>query len=107
MAARKRSDTMKLRRLKPALSNRFTAGLPFPREGKKPGRPVRPERDCGDLLSQMSSLLTRCLILSLLLLALAASASARQLKIQKFSAEIFVQPDSSLDVTETIEANFI
>ena len=30
-----------------------------------------------------------------------------QLKIQKFSAEIFVQPDSALDVTETIEANFI
>jgi uncharacterized membrane protein len=38
---------------------------------------------------------------------LASSASARQLKIDKFSAEIFVQPDSSLDVTETIEANFI
>ena len=30
-----------------------------------------------------------------------------QLKIEKFSAEIFVQPDSTLDVTETIEANFI
>ena len=26
---------------------------------------------------------------------------------QKFSAEIFVQPDSALDVTETIEADFI
>ena len=37
----------------------------------------------------------------------AESASARQLQIQKFSAEIFVQPDASLDVTETIEANFI
>ncbi len=46
-------------------------------------------------------------MLALLAIALAASASARQLKIEKFSAEIFVQPDSTLDVTETIEANFI
>jgi uncharacterized membrane protein len=45
--------------------------------------------------------------LALLVMALAASTSARQLKIEKFSAEIFVQPDSSLDVTETIEVNFI
>jgi hypothetical protein len=40
-------------------------------------------------------------------LAAAAPASARQLKIEKFSAEIFVQPDSTLDVTETIDVNFI
>src|ERR1019366_8486825 len=46
-------------------------------------------------------------VLAVLVVSLAASASARQLKIQKFSAEIFVQPDSALDVTETIEANFI
>jgi uncharacterized membrane protein len=46
-------------------------------------------------------------LLAVLLAALAAPASARQLKIQKFSAEIFVQPDAALDVTETIEANFI
>jgi uncharacterized membrane protein len=46
-------------------------------------------------------------VLALLLMALAASASARQLKIQKFSAEIFVQPDATLDVTETINVNFI
>ena len=39
--------------------------------------------------------------------SLAAPAAARQLKIQKFSAEIFVQSDSALDVTETIEAHFI
>ena len=39
--------------------------------------------------------------------ALAASGFRAELKIQKFSAEIFVQPDSSLDVTETIEADFI
>jgi len=45
--------------------------------------------------------------LALLAIALAAGASARQLKIEKFSAEIFVQPDSSLDVTETIQAKFI
>ena len=37
----------------------------------------------------------------------APAVAARQLKIQKFSAEIFVQSDSALDVTETIEANFI
>ena len=45
--------------------------------------------------------------LAVLVVFLAAPAFARQLRIQKFSAEIFVQPDSSLDVTETIEANFI
>jgi uncharacterized membrane protein YgcG len=49
----------------------------------------------------------RAACLSVLACALASSASARQLKIQKFSSEIFVQPDSALDVTETIEANFI
>ena len=48
-----------------------------------------------------------CAAAGLLALALAASASARQLKIEKFSAEIFVQPDSTLDVTETIDVNFI
>jgi len=42
-----------------------------------------------------------------ILLTLAASASARELKIQQFSAKIFVETDSSLNVTETIEANFI
>ena len=39
--------------------------------------------------------------------AFAAPGFARQLRIEKFSAEIFVQPDSTLDVTETIEVNFI
>ncbi|HWF12119.1 MAG TPA: DUF2207 domain-containing protein [Candidatus Acidoferrales bacterium] len=48
-------------------------------------------------------------VAAILLLALlfAATASAREIKIEKFSAEIFVQQDSTLDVTETIEANFI
>ena len=45
--------------------------------------------------------------LAALVFVLGPSASARQLKIQKFSAEIFVQSDAELDVTETIEANFI
>ena len=36
-----------------------------------------------------------------------APAAARQLKIQKFTTEVFVQQDSALNVTETIEANFI
>jgi uncharacterized membrane protein YgcG len=53
------------------------------------------------------TLLARAAWVAVLACALAASASARQLKIQKFSAEIFVQPDAALDVTETIEANFI
>jgi len=47
------------------------------------------------------------LFLFVLASAASPSASARQLKIEKFSAEIFVQADSTLDVTETIEANFI
>ena len=43
----------------------------------------------------------------LFVLAFAATASARELKIEKFSAEIFVQPDASLEVNETIDVNFI
>lgn len=46
-------------------------------------------------------------LLAAMVVALAAPAAARQLKIEKFSAEIFVQSDSTVDVTETIEANFI
>ena len=53
------------------------------------------------------NLFLRTSLLALLLVALAASASARTLNIERFSAEIIVEPDSSLDVTETIEANFI
>jgi uncharacterized membrane protein len=75
----------------------FAAGL-------KPGPPKRigncPQR-------ALRRLFRRASLLALLVIALAASASARQLKIEKFSAEIFVHPDSTLDVTETIEANFI
>jgi uncharacterized membrane protein len=52
-------------------------------------------------------LLRSAAMLAVLAISVAASASARQLKIQKFSAEIFVQQDSSLDITETVEANFI
>ncbi len=52
-------------------------------------------------------LFLRASLLALVAIALAAPVSARQLKIEKFSAEIFVQPDSSLDVTETIQANFL
>jgi uncharacterized membrane protein YgcG len=36
-----------------------------------------------------------------------APAAARELRIRKFSAELFVQPDAALGVTETIEAQFI
>jgi len=63
------------------------------------------------MVSAMSNrkhmLLLRAAVLALLAMAFSAGASARQLQIEKFYAEIFVQPDSSLDVTETIEANFI
>jgi len=55
----------------------------------------------------MRNVLRRCACALALLLALAASTSARELKIQQFSAKIFVETDSSLNVTETIEANFI
>ncbi len=77
-----------LQRLKPACSSALAAGL-------MPG----PPKHCQSLL--------RLALFLLFAFALATSASARQLKIEKFSAEIFVQPDSTLDVTETIEVNFI
>jgi hypothetical protein len=46
-------------------------------------------------------------VLALLLFTLPATASARELRIERFSSEIFVQSDATLDVTETIDANFI
>src|SRR6266568_3591114 len=46
-------------------------------------------------------------LLAAIVIAFATPAAARQLKIQKFSSELFVQPDSTLNVTETIEVNFI
>jgi uncharacterized membrane protein YgcG len=52
-------------------------------------------------------LLRSAALLAAMVVASAAPTAARELKIQKFSAEIFVQPDSALNVTETIEANFI
>jgi hypothetical protein len=55
----------------------------------------------------VSRLARAVLLPAFFLLALSAPASARQLKIEKFSAEIFVQPDATLDVSETIDANFI
>jgi uncharacterized membrane protein len=79
---------VELQRLKPACCGKLTAGL-------KPG----PPKHCQRIL--------RLALLLLFVISLAASASARQLKIEKFSAEIFVQPDATLDVTETIKVNFI
>lgn len=86
--ARQMRGPVKLQRLKPVRCSEFAAGL-------KPGPPT----PCKSLV--------RLALLLLFSFALAASASARTLKIEKFSAEIIVEPDSSLDVTETIEANFI
>jgi uncharacterized membrane protein len=79
---------VELQRLKQVGWSKFTAGL-------KPG----PPKHCQSLV--------RLALLLLFVISLAASASARQLKIEKFSAEIFVQPDATLDVTETIKVNFI
>ena len=87
--ARQMRGPVELQRLKkPLCCGKFAAGL-------KPG----PPNHCQSPV--------RLALFLLFAFALASSASARQLKIEKFSAEIFVQPDSSLDVTETIEANFI
>jgi hypothetical protein len=94
---RRNRNQTRLQRLKPVFAGGFAAGL-------KPGPPKR----IGNYRqSALHKLFRRVCVLALLGIALAASASARQLKIEKFSAEIFVQPDSTLDVTETIEANFI
>ena len=82
--AKKMRGPVELQRLKPVC----TAGL-------KPGPP------------RQNNLFQCFTLLVLLVFASAASASARELKIEKFYAEIFVQPDATLDVTETIEANFI
>lgn len=59
------------------------------------------------LSSRKRSRFLRTSLLALALLVLAASASGRQLKIDSFSAKIFVQPDATLEVNETIEADFI
>jgi uncharacterized membrane protein YgcG len=49
-----------------------------------------------------------CLVaMASLLFASALPASARELKIENFSAEIFIQSDASLEVNETIDVNFI
>lgn len=86
-----------LQRLKPLSCTGVAAGL----------EPGPPDRTGMDLLGALRRLFQRASFMALLALVLAASASARQLKIEKFSAEIFVQPDSTLDVTETIDVNFI
>ena len=91
------SGSVELQRLKPVCCTQFSAGL-------KPGPPNPVGNSRRGSLSRLSQ---RAAFVALLAFGLVASASARQLKIQKFSAEIFVQPDSTLDVTETIEANFI
>ena len=46
-------------------------------------------------------------LLAVIWAVFAVPAAARELKIQKFSAEVFVQQDSALNVTETIDVNFI
>jgi uncharacterized membrane protein len=86
-----------LQRLKPVGSNALPPRL----------KPEPPKHT--DVCSRRTprTFLQRAAILALLAFSLAASASARELKIEKFSAEVFVQQDATLDVTETIEVNFI
>ena len=99
-----------LQRLKPLGTGVLTAGLKPgpPKAGPPKANPpkTRPEAEPKQI-PRAITILQRFALLSFLAVGLAAPASARQLKIEKFSAEIFVEPDSSLDVTETIEANFI
>ena len=45
--------------------------------------------------------------ITVLALAVTIPAAGRELRIDKFAAEIFVQPDSAVNVTETIQVNFI
>jgi len=68
----------------------------------KPRCHPRRWRDC----FSFATLLFATLLLAIVAL-FASPGAARQLKIQKFSGEVFVQQDSVLNVTETIEVNFI
>ena len=89
---------MQPQRLKSVCSARLQAGTADTRSKCPPE---------GGRYKNLYRVLHRASMAALLVIALAASASARELKIQKFSAEIFVQPDATLDVTETIDVHFI
>jgi hypothetical protein len=89
---------MKLQLLKPGFARAFSAGL-------KPG-PPKSTRSRRCTLAWLARL-ARHFLLAFFAIAFAGAASARELRIQKFTAEVIVEPDSSLGVTETIEANFI
>jgi uncharacterized membrane protein len=52
-------------------------------------------------------LFIRLAFLALLAVVLSIPASAKELQIQKFNAEVIVEPDASVGVTENIEVNFI
>ncbi len=92
-------DRKELQQLKPVLLNAMSAGL---KPACAAGRPGPPK------LRHFLQRFTRVAgIFILLATGLAATASARELKIQKFNADIIVEPDASIGVTETIEANFI
>lgn len=88
-----------LGRLKAEASSALAAGWKLARSSR-----TRTDVDSRRTLRQW---FLRTSLLTLFLSVLAASAFARQLKIDSFSAKIFVQPDATLDVNETIEADFI
>jgi uncharacterized membrane protein len=94
---RRNHGQSQLQRLKPVSNNALTAGL----------TPGSPERASLRSRRTLRNLFKGAAALVLLVIGLAASASARELKIEKFSAEVFVQQDATLDVTEAIEVNFI
>src|ERR1700733_6767106 len=89
-----------LQRLKPARWSVLAAGL-------KPGPPKTLFAGQAPCSPKTKRMIQRLALLLSVAFVLASAASARTLKTEKFSAEIFVEPDSSLNVNETIEANFI
>jgi hypothetical protein len=106
-------STVELQRLKPVRCGVFTAGLkpgpPKPLGVSSLGNSHGSSRRSLPKIFQRATVPMLLTVVALFASAFAAPApaSARTLKIEKFSAEIFVQPDASLDVTETIDANFI
>jgi len=95
-----------------------SAGVPLaltqdgPVNFTSPYEPQNRRRDAGATKSRnhraaWQTFLRTAALLVAIVAVFAAPAAARQLKIQKFSTEVFVQQDSALNVTETIEANFI
>ena len=98
--AKRVTDGIELQRLKPVRCSVLAAGV-------KAGSPKALFAGQAPSPPKTKRMIQRLALLLSVVFVLASAASARTLKIEKFSAEIFVEPDSSLNVNETIEANFI